>query len=157
LPDRDTCPAAPSPQHTGFDTGLPNPANDGRSEDDVMQQSFSGGGRSLRAAGLLAGLAFLAACNQTAPVASAPPAAEPARASLVTPAGFRLPEGTGCRGELARFRAVQANDLETGHVGRSVHDRIGAELTQAEAQCAAGNEGAALAALRATKSRYGYP
>jgi hypothetical protein len=99
----------------------------------------------------------LAACSQTA----APPApavdSGPRSASLVTPAGFRLPEGTGCSGELARFRAVQANDLQTGHVNRAVHDRIGAELTAAEAQCAAGNDAGARAALAATKRRYGYP
>jgi hypothetical protein len=78
-------------------------------------------------------------------------------ASLVTPAGFRLPEGTGCAGELARFRAVQANDLQTGHVNRTVHERIAGELSAAEAQCSAGNDGGARAALAATKRRYGYP
>jgi hypothetical protein len=99
----------------------------------------------------------VAACTQTASAPPPPAESGPRSASLVTPAGFRLPEGTGCAGDLARFRAVQANDLQTGHVNRSVHDRIAAELTAAEAQCAAGNDAGARAALAATKRRYGYP
>jgi len=103
---------------------------------------------------------LLAGCNQSAPPSASmggSPATEPARASLVTPAGFRLPEGTGCQGEIARFQAVQANDLQTGHVNRTVYERIRADITQAEGLCAAGNDGGARASLRATKSRYGYP
>jgi hypothetical protein len=115
----------------------------------------------MRSPALLACLAAiglaLSACNQTTARVEPAPDAGPRSASLVTPAGFRLPEGTGCSGELARFRAVQANDLATGHVNRAVHDRIGSELTAAEAQCAAGNDGGARAALAATKRRYGYP
>jgi hypothetical protein len=98
----------------------------------------------------------LSACNRTT---APPPAADtgPRSASLVTPAGFRLPEGTGCAGDLARFRAVQANDLQTGHVNKTVHDRIAGELTQAEALCSAGNDGGARASLAGIKRRYGYP
>ncbi len=99
---------------------------------------------------------LLAACNQTAP----PPAAsgaQPQSASLVTPAGFRLPEGAGCAGDIARFRAVQDNDLQTGHVNKAVHGRIGAEIDQAAALCSAGNDGGARGALAGIKKRYGYP
>jgi hypothetical protein len=100
----------------------------------------------------------LAACNQTA---SAPPPAtvqaQPQSASLVTPTGFRLPEGQGCSGDVARFRAVQDNDLETGHVNRTVYNSIKAEIDQAAALCAAGNDGGSRAALSATKRKYGYP
>lgn len=105
---------------------------------------------------LVLGLA-LAACNQTAAPPAAPVDSGPRSASLVTPPGFRLPEGTGCAGDLARFRAVQANDLQTGHVNRTVYDRIAGELTQAEALCAAGNDGGARSALAGIKRRYGYP
>jgi hypothetical protein len=116
------------------------------------------GRQEMRPVSTLSAAAFagmLAACSQTA---TPPPADSPrTSASLVTPAGFRLPEGTGCAGELARFRAVQANDLQTGHVNRTVHERIAGELSAAEAQCSAGNDGGARAALAATKRRYGYP
>jgi hypothetical protein len=98
----------------------------------------------------LAGMAALplAACNQTAPPA-------PASASI-PPSGFQVPGGTGCQGELARYRAVMDNDLAMGHVNRSVHGRVAQELDQAAAACAAGRETDAMRMIRATKSRYGY-
>jgi hypothetical protein len=97
----------------------------------------------------------LTACNQTAPAPVAPK--ERTSFSYVTPPGFKLPEGQGCSGDIARFQAVQANDLETGHVNKSVHDRIAAEVNQASALCSAGNDGGARASLAAIKKRYGYP
>jgi hypothetical protein len=102
----------------------------------------------------------LAACQQTGGAGpEAAPAGQPqgTGVSPVTPSTFRLPEGSGCSGEIARFRAVMDNDLATGHVNRSVYDRIIGELNGASSQCAAGNSGGALASLRATKSRHGYP
>jgi hypothetical protein len=97
----------------------------------------------------------LSACNQSATAPAPPP--ERTSASLVTPAGFRLPEGAGCSGDIARFRAVQDNDLQTGHVNSAVYDRIKVEVDQAAAQCAAGNDAGARASLAATKRRFGYP
>ena len=106
-------------------------------------------------------LAFsLSACNQTRSPSVAPPVAPPAQqsaSSFVTPAGFKLPEGQGCSGDIARFRAVQDNDLQTGHVNKSVYDRIKTEVDQASAQCSAGNDAGARSALSGTKSRFGYP
>jgi len=101
----------------------------------------------------------LAGCNQTQTAAPAPsaPAPAPSSASLVTPPGFKLPEGQGCSGEIARFRAVQDNDLATGHVNQRVHDQIKGEIDQAAAVCGAGNDAGARGALAATKRRYGYP
>lgn len=99
---------------------------------------------------------FLAACQHTtaqAPVATAP---QPT-GSNITPAGFRLPEGGGCANDIARFRAIQANDLETGHVNRKVYDQIAGELNQASSRCSAGNDGAARGSLAGIKRRYGYP
>lgn len=112
--------------------------------------------------GRCATLAFLAlalsACNQTA---SAPPPASRASGSLaasgVTAPGFRLPEGAGCTGEVARFRAIIRNDLETGHTTKPVHDRMAAELDQAESACAAGRDGDAVRMVRATRTKFGYP
>lgn len=106
---------------------------------------------------LLASLLALGACQSTAePPAPAPAAGQP-RGVSITPSNFRLPEGAGCAGDIARFRAIQANDLETGHTTKVVYDQIEAEMKQADALCAAGNSGAASAHVRATKSRFGYP
>ncbi|WP_150286481.1 hypothetical protein [Rhabdaerophilum calidifontis] len=104
----------------------------------------------------LVALLALAACQTTAEPPAPAPKPEP-RGVSVTPAGFRLPEGSGCQGDIARFRAIQANDLETGHTTRQVYDQIEAEMKRADALCAAGQSGAASAHVRATKSRFGYP
>ncbi len=93
----------------------------------------------------------LASCNQTA----SGPAQAPASAN-VTPAGFRMPEGSGCRGEIARYRAVMSNDLAMGHVNQTVYSRVDREIGQAEAACAAGRDAEAQRMIRATKTRHGY-
>ncbi len=93
----------------------------------------------------------LAACNQTA----SGPAPAPASAS-VTPSGFRMPEGSGCQGEIARYRAVMSNDLAMGHVGQSVYKQVDREIGQAETACAAGRDAEAQRMIRATKARHGY-
>ncbi len=106
-------------------------------------------------------LLALAACQSTseapAPAAQATAPKQEPRGVTITPAGFRLPEGGGCQGDIARFRAIQANDLETGHVTRMVYDQIEAEMKRADQMCSAGQSGAASAHVRATKSRFGYP
>lgn len=101
---------------------------------------------------------MLAACQSTQapPTAPAPQAQQP-RGVSITPQNFKLPEGTGCSGDIARFRAIQANDLETGHTTKPVYDQIEAEMKKADALCQSGNSGGASAHVRATKSRFGYP
>ncbi len=95
----------------------------------------------------------LAACNSAGP----PPAPAPSSAAPgVTPNTFVLPTGGGCAGEVARFQAVMDNDIATGHTTRAVYDRVSAEIAQARATCAAGNDGAAVAQVNATKARFGY-
>ncbi len=98
------------------------------------------------------GLALaLAACNTTQPQATA--AAQPAAGADpyrntpagVTPQGFTLPSGSGCQGDIARWAAIQDNDLKTGHVSKSVYDRIQAEINEARTACAAGNSAQASA------------
>ncbi|MCG7391650.1 hypothetical protein MHY87_01850 [Microvirga sp. ACRRW] len=92
----------------------------------------------------------LAACNQTT-------ASNTASASAsATPSGFRMPEGSGCQGEIARYRAVMSNDLAMGHVGQSVYNQVDREMGQAEAACAAGRDAEAQRMIRATKARHGY-
>ncbi|MDP2355183.1 MAG: hypothetical protein Q8M31_03870 [Beijerinckiaceae bacterium] len=99
----------------------------------------------------------LTGCNANAPApqASAPPASS--APSGVTPSSFRMPEGSGCSGDVARWKAIQDNDLATGHVSKSVYDRIQNDINQASAACAAGRDAEARAMVRASRSRNGYP
>ena len=100
---------------------------------------------------------LLAACNSNAP---APQASAPAPSSApagVTPSSFRLPEGSGCAGDVARWKAIQDNDLATGHVSKSVYDRIQNDIAQASAACQAGRDSEASAMVRASRVRNGYP
>ena len=60
-------------------------------------------------------------------------------------------------GEVARYRAVIANDHETGNVNDSVFKQIDGEIAAAAYACAAGNDGQAIAQIRASKTRHGYP
>ncbi|WP_114942937.1 hypothetical protein [Microvirga calopogonii] len=101
--------------------------------------------RSLCLMGLLA--LPLAACNQTV---SAPASAG------VSPSGFRMPEGAGCKGEIDRYRAVMSNDLAMGHVNQSVYNQVERELGPADAACAGGRDAEAVRIVHATKTRHGY-
>jgi hypothetical protein len=109
---------------------------------------------------VLAGMALLATlavagCNAkpVEPLA-ATPAIPPA---YVSDPDFKLPEGGGCTGNIARFQALIDNDLATGHLDKSVHTRVVGELDAARQQCQAGDESKALATLAAAKKRHGYP
>jgi hypothetical protein len=67
-----------------------------------------------------------------------------------------MPEGTGCEGEVARYRAIMANDLSMGHVNQSVYVRVEKEIDRAQATCAAGRDAEAVRMIDTTKGRYGY-
>ena len=102
---------------------------------------------------LFAALA-LAACNSTAPA----PQPAPAPGSVaVTPPGFQLPAGGNCSAEIARYRAIQDNDLSMGHVAQSVYNQIKDEIAGAERECSAGHDAQARAMIVASKRRHGYP
>jgi hypothetical protein len=103
---------------------------------------------------LLVAAFALAACNTPAPQASAPPAPGSA---VVTPSNFQLPEGGSCSAEIARYRAIQDNDLSMGHVAKSVYNQIKREIGAAEAACAAGHDAEARGMVVASKTRHGYP
>lgn len=92
----------------------------------------------------------LAACNQTASTAPAP------SSTSVTPSSFSMPAGSGCQGEVARYRAVMTNDLAMGHVNQSVFNRVEREIAQAETACTAGRDADAVRMINATKRRHGY-
>ena len=98
----------------------------------------------------LAALA-LAGCNATAP----PPPASGGVA--ITPPIAALPQGEGCAGAVARWKAIQSNDLAMGHVTRPVYDRIQGEIGEAEAACSAGRDAEARALVAASRKRHGYP
>jgi hypothetical protein len=96
----------------------------------------------------------LAACNAPAPQASAPPAPG---SVAVTPPGFQLPEGADCAARIARYRAVQDNDLSMGHVNQSVCNQIKRETDAAQSACSAGRDAEAIAMIVASEKRHGYP
>ena len=101
--------------------------------------------------------ALLAAgCNT---MSESPPAAPVVaiQTSPVTPAGFKLPEGSGCSGDIARWQAIQDNDRATGHVTDSVYTQIKGEIAQASSACQAGKVAEAHALVRASRARHGYP
>ena len=105
--------------------------------------------------GLLVSAALVAGCNSTAP---APDAAAPAPASIhVTPPGFQLPQGGGCAGEIARYRAIQDNDLAMGHVAQSVYNQIRSEIAAADKACSSGADAQARAMILSSRERHGYP
>jgi hypothetical protein len=96
----------------------------------------------------------LAACNAPAPQASAPPVPG---SVAVTPPNFQLPEGGDCSAEIARYRAIQDNDLSMGHVAQSVYNQIKRETEAAERVCAAGHDAEAKSMVVASQKRHGYP
>ena len=75
----------------------------------------------------------------------------------VTPQNFQLPAGGSCSGEIARYRAIQDNDLALGHVAQSVYDEIKVEIASAESVCSAGRGAEARGIILASKRRHGYP
>ncbi len=100
------------------------------------------------------GLALaLAGCNTPTPQA-----AEPAPGSVaVTPPGFQLPEGGSCAGDVARYRAIQDNDLSMGHVAQSVYNQIKREIGAAEEECNAGHDAKSREMILASRRKHGYP
>jgi hypothetical protein len=74
-----------------------------------------------------------------------------------TPHNFRMPEGSGCAGEIARWRAIQDNDYASGNVGLKVYNQIQGEIARAESACAAGRDAEARALVEGSRRRHGYP
>jgi curli biogenesis system outer membrane secretion channel CsgG len=96
----------------------------------------------------------LTACNAPAPQASAPPTPG---SVAVTPPGFQLPEGADCSAKIARYRAVQDNDLSMGHVAQPVYSQIKRETDAASKLCAAGRDAEAKSMVSGSEKRHGYP
>ncbi len=112
---------------------------------------------------LLAALAALtlAGCNSSGPAPGASPmlgGAPPTPGSiLVAPSNFQMPQGGGCSGEIARYRAVQDDDLAMGQIAQSVYNQIHGEIAEAAQACSAGRDAQASAMILASRKRHGYP
>src|SRR3954449_831699 len=91
----------------------------------------------------------LAGCNQTSSPAAMPVAS--AGASVAP-----LPAGAGCTAQIGRFRQVIENENRVGQVNPSVYRQVDAEVSRAEAACAAGRGAEAERMLATTKARHGY-
>jgi hypothetical protein len=97
----------------------------------------------------------LAGCNSSVPP---PSAAAPAPNSLVVaPSNFQMPQGSGCAGEVARYRAVQDDDLAMGQIAQSVYNQIRGEIAAAAQACSAGHDDEARGMILASRKRHGYP
>ena len=79
-----------------------------------------------------------------------------ATAAVAQTPGFQMPGGSGCAGEIARYRAVQENDHSSGNVAKSVYLQIQREIAAAEQVCSAGADAKASAMIRASQARHGY-
>jgi hypothetical protein len=97
----------------------------------------------------------LAGCNAAGPAPSAAPLAP--GSIVVAPSNFQMPQGGGCAGEIARYRAVQDDDLAMGQIAQSVYDQIHREIAAAAEACSAGRDGEARAMILASRRRHGYP
>jgi hypothetical protein len=101
---------------------------------------------------ILSGVAAIALAGCNAPSQTRP---------VVDPVGparsVALPEGSGCSAAIARYGAVMENDLKMGHVNQSVYAQVQGEIAEASKACAAGEDGRAVALIRASKARHGYP
>jgi hypothetical protein len=97
----------------------------------------------------------LAGCNSAGP---APSAAAPKPSSIVVaPSNFQMPAGSGCGGDIARYRAVQDDDLAMGQIAQGVYNQIHAEIAQAAQACSAGRDAEARGMILASRKRHGYP
>ena len=107
---------------------------------------------------LLAAIAALCltGCNSAGPTPAAAPPAAPG-SLLVAPSNFQMPQGGGCAGEIARYRAVQDDDLAMGQIARAVYDQVHTEIEEAAQVCSAGRDAQARALVLASRKRHGYP
>ncbi len=74
-----------------------------------------------------------------------------------TPPGFKLPDGRGCAGEIARWQAVQGNDYAGGNVSLKVYNQIQNEIDRASTLCEAGQDAQARKLVVESRRRHGYP
>ena len=150
----------------GRDFGEPSPerrhyALTATQDGPIVVETSSSGRPAMRVLFLAPPLALslalslaLAGCNanRAGPEVTIPPL-PPQTSVRVT----QLPQGGGCAADIARFRAIQDNDLSMGHVNAEVYKQIQGDLIEADHACAEGDSLRAEGLLRATKTRHGYP
>ena len=102
----------------------------------------------------LAALLF-AACNASAQ----PPQIDASAAGslMVAQQDAPLPEGGSCARDIARYRAIQEQDIKMGHVAKSVYNKIKVEIAAAEVECNNGHEAHARQMILVSKKKHGYP
>jgi len=99
----------------------------------------------------------LAACNQTVATDTLTTGSISVPANVrISSSNFQAPGGTGCRGEINRYKVVANNDQAMGQVGQSVFDQINREINEAELACQAGRDVEAVRMVNASKARHGY-
>ena len=76
---------------------------------------------------------------------------------LALPLAVASPAFANCKADIATFQKLLDSDLKVGHVSKSVHAKASADLAAAGKLCSGGQDAAAASAVRATRSRYGYP
>lgn len=74
-----------------------------------------------------------------------------------TPKDFKMPDGEGCAGDVARWRAVQDNDYASGNIGLKIYHQIAGEIERADVACRAGRDAEASRLVHDSRRRHGYP
>lgn len=74
-----------------------------------------------------------------------------------TPKDFKMPDGEGCAGDVARWKAVQDNDYASGNIGLKVYHQIAGEIARADTVCRAGRDAEASRLVHDSRRRHGYP
>lgn len=74
-----------------------------------------------------------------------------------TPKDFKMPDGEGCAGDVARWKAVQDNDYASGNIGLKIYHQIASEIARADTACRAGRDGEASRLVHDSRRRHGYP
>lgn len=109
--------------------------------------------RALALAAACAALA-VAACNTTQ---NAPVETRADGTVYAAPLDTAALSRQSCGAPIIAYRNLIDRDVRTGFLSQSVYDKIAPQLASAAATCAAGNSGAAIASLNATKRQFGYP
>ncbi len=100
------------------------------------------------------GMLALAACNTTQ---NAPVAVQADGSVYAAPLDKAALSKHACGAPIIAYRNLIDRDVRTGFLSQSVYDRIAPQIASAAATCVAGNSGAAIASLNATKRQFGYP
>lgn len=105
----------------------------------------------------LATVLALLGCVSVIPARAQNPAPRGYAVQPFTPPDFKLPDGNGCAGEIARWQAAQGNDHAGGNMSLDVYNQIQNEIDRASALCEAGQDAQAHRLVAESRRRHGYP